>query len=376
MSDDDRGLATRLVHGRGAHALGAVATPIFDTASFAMADLADHRRAVGTASAPDYYSRGGNPTVAALEATIASIESAPRSLAFASGMAAITTTLLALGRRGHVIASDQLFVNSREWLTYDLPDFGCAVTFADLTDLGALRSAFRPTTRAVFFEEFTNPLLDVLDLEAIAAVAHEHGALAVVDNTFATPVLLRPLAYGADVVIHSATKYLAGHGRVLAGAVAGSGPAMDAIAVLRRRLGTIITPHNAAAVIDGLSTLELRVDQAGATAQRLAELAAGHPATATVNYPGLPDAPGHKLARHLTGGRGYGGILSFTLRRPDRKAAVYDAFTHFLRATSLGDVTSLVDAVDDPDLLRLSVGVETPRDLLTDLEQALDAASG
>ncbi|NEW69228.1 hypothetical protein G4H13_02125 [Streptomyces rapamycinicus] len=140
------------------------------------------------------------------------------------------------------------------------------MTFVDLTDLTSLDAAFRPTTRAVFFEVFTNPLLDVLDIETIVAITHDHDALAVVDNTFATPVLIRPLELGADIVIHSATKYLAGHGRVLAGALAGGGPAMDAIAVMRRRLGTITTPHNAAAVIEGMSTLELRVDRASATA--------------------------------------------------------------------------------------------------------------
>ncbi|AGP51897.1 trans-sulfuration enzyme family protein [Streptomyces rapamycinicus] len=375
MNHDDRGLATRLVHGRGPNPLGAVATPVFDTASFAMADMAAHRRTVEAPSVHDYYSRVHNPTVAALESTLASIESAPRALAFTSGMAAITTAMLALGRRGgHFIASDQLFVNSREWLAHDLPDFGCEVTFVDLTNLKALDAAFRPATRAVFFEEFTNPLLDVLDIEAIVAIAHDHDALAVVDNTFATPVLFRPLELGADIVIHSATKYLAGHGRVLAGALAGSGPVMDSIALLRRRLGTIITPHNAAAVIEGLSTLELRVDRASATALRLAELADAHGATSTVNYPGLPGAPGHELAYRLTGGHRFGGMLSFTLRRPARKAVVYDAFTQFVRATSLGDVVSLVDSVEDPDVLRLSVGVESPDDLLTDLEKALNAA--
>jgi cystathionine beta-lyase/cystathionine gamma-synthase len=375
MNSHDHGLATRLVHGRGANVLGAVATPVVDTASFVMADMAAHERTVADLQANDYYSRVRNPTVAALESALASIDSAPQALAFASGMAAIATTLLALGRRGgHLIASDQLFVNSREWLEHDAPDFGCTVTFVDLTDLDALEAAYRPSTRAVFFEEFTNPLLEVLDLEAIVASAHHHDALAVVDNTFASPVLLRPLELGADIVIHSATKYLAGHGRVLAGALAGSGPAMDVIAGLRRRLGTIITPHNAAAVIEGMSTLELRVDRASRTALLLAELAEAHDATATVNYPGLPGAPGHDLARRLTGGDRFGGMLSFSLREPNRKAAVYDAFSLFVRATSLGDVVSLVDTVDAPDVLRLSVGIEDPEDLLTDLEKGLNAA--
>jgi len=375
MNHHDHGLATRLVHSAGANPLGAVATPVFDTASFVMADMAAHQRSVEDTSRHDYYSRIRNPTVAALESTLASIDSAPRALAFASGMAAITTALLALGRRaGHLIASDQLFVNSREWLAQDSPDFGCEVTFVDLTDLTALAAAFRPTTRAVFFEEFTNPLLGVLDIEAIVAIAHDHGALAVVDNTLASPVLFRPLELGADIVIHSATKYLAGHGRVLAGALAGSGPAMDAIADLRRRLGTIITPHNAASVSAGMSTLELRVDRASATALRLAELADAHDATATVNYPGLASSPGHALACRLTGGQRFGGMLSFTLREPARKAAVYDSFAQFVRATSLGDVVSLVDTVDDPDVLRLSVGIESPDDLLADLDKALSAA--
>lgn len=375
MNHDEYGLATRLVHGAGANPLGAVAVPVFDTTSFVMADMAAHKRTVEDPSVHDYYSRIRNPTVAALESTLASIESAPRALAFASGMAAITTALLALGRRGgHLIASDQLFVNTWEWLANDSPDFGCEVTFVDMSDLTALEAAFRPTTRAVFFEAFTNPLLEVLDIEAIVAIAHDHDALAVVDNTFASPVLFRPLEHGADIVIHSATKYLAGHGRVLAGALAGSGPAMDAIAELRRRLGTIITPHNAAAVIEGMSTLELRVDRASATALRLAEFADVHDATVTVNYPGLPSSPWHELACRLTGGHRFGGMLSFALRNPERKAAVYDAFTQFVRATSLGDVVSLVDSIDHPDVLRLSVGIESPDDLLTDLEKGLNAA--
>ena len=369
-----RGMATRLVHGdKDGH--GTVVVPVFDNAAFVLDHMEHHDEVLQQPSSRPYYSRGYNPTVAALEARLADIESASWALAFSTGMSAIVTTVLTLCRNGgHIIVSDQVFETTKRWLTESFEAGGGEFTFADFTDLGEVKAAFRPETRAVFFEEFTNPALQVLDLPALVDLAHENGARAVVDNTFASPVLFRPMEYGADLVLHSATKYLSGHGRVLGGSLAGHDQELRAeIAEHRRQTGAIITPHNAAGILQGMATLELRVERASATAARLAHLAADHPATAEVNYPGLPDSVGHDIATRLTGGR-YGGMFSFTLMDPSRKAAVYDAFELIVRATSLGDVASLVDSADNPDVLRISTGIEDPDDLAADLTQALDCA--
>ena len=370
------GLATRLVHaGETDNPLGSVTTPVFDTASFTMPDLAAHDRAVDDMTGVPYYTRGYNPTVHALETKLAAVESAGAALAFNSGMAAITTTLLALARGGgHIVASDELFVATATWLAEDVRALGAECSFANFTDLADVRRALRPNTRVLFFEEFTNPTLRVLDLEALIQLGRDRGITVVVDNTFASPALLRPTEHGADLVVHSATKYLAGHGRVLAGAVAGRADLVADIGELRRRLGTGVTPHNAAGVLDGMKTLELRMDRQSSSALALATLAAEHPATRTVHYPGLPGSHGHQIATRLTGGR-YGGMFAFTLREPHRKAAVYNAFEVIIRATSLGDVASLVDSFDTPDLLRISVGIEDPADLAADLTAALDRAA-
>ncbi|MFD5337742.1 trans-sulfuration enzyme family protein [Streptomyces hawaiiensis] len=372
---DNHGLATRLVHaGDPQNPRRSVAVPVVDSAAFVMENYAHHMQIEETLSTAPYYSRGYNPTVEALETKLAAIESAPAALAFNAGMAAISTTLLTLGRNGgHIIASDKVFSTSTRWLQENFSTFGGEVTFVNCNDLAEVEAAFRPNTRAVFFEEFTNPLLNVLDLEGLIALAHAHEALAVVDNTFASPALFRPYEFGADLVVHSATKYMSGHGRVLAGALSGHQALIVEIAELRRQMGTIITPHNAAGILQGLQTLDLRVGRASETAHRLALLAVDHEATADVYYPGLPGNVGHDIATRLTGGR-YGGMLSFTLNDQSKKAAVYDAFELIIRATSLGDVASLVDSTDDPDVLRISVGIEDPDDLAADLEKALNAA--
>ncbi|MDT7623919.1 MAG: cystathionine gamma-synthase [Pseudonocardiales bacterium] len=370
-----QGLATRLVHaGEAEHPYGSVTVPVFDSAAFVMPDLAAHDLAAADLSAGPYYTRGYNPTVDALERKLAAVEQTEDALAFNSGMAAITTTLLSLLRGGgHVVASDELFVATARWLAEDLDQLGGRCTFADFADLDEVGRAIRPDTRALFFEEFTNPSLRVLDLPALIELGQAHALTVVVDNTLASPVLLRPAEYGADLVVHSATKYLAGHGRVLAGAVAGRAGLVADIRELRRRLGTDATPHNAAGVLDGMKTLQLRVHRQSSSALLLATLAAEHPATRTVNYPGLAGSHGHAVAAALTDGR-YGGMFSVTLRDPGTKAAVYNGFEVITRATSLGDVASLVDSYDVPDLLRFSVGIEDPADLAADLSRALDLA--
>jgi methionine-gamma-lyase len=370
----DMNLATRLVHaGEDDYPLGAVAPPIFETASFRLEDFAARSRVTELPANTTFYSGISNPTVAALEVKLAAIESAGAALAFNSGMAAITTAVLAICRNGgHIIVSDKLFVVTDNWFREDLPALGCEVTVVDFLDLSKVERSFRPNTRAVFFEEFTNPEVIALDLESIIHLAHLNGALAIVDNTYGSPALFRPIEYGADLVLHSATKYMSGHGRFRAGALAASRDLIAPIAQQRVNMGTIASPHSAAGIIEGLRTLDLRVGRASSTALRLAQLADDHLATAAVQYPGLPGSVGHEHATRLTRGR-YGGMFSFKLANPAARAAVYDAFDVIVRATSLGDSVSLVDYWPAQDLFRISTGIEDPDDLADDLERALAA---
>jgi len=371
----DMNLATRLVHaGEDDYALGAIAPPVFETASFRLENFAARSRVTELPSNTTFYSGISNPTVAALEVKLAAIESAETALAFNSGMAAITTTILTICRNGgHVIVSDKLFIVTDHWFREDLPALGCEVTVADFLDLSEVERSFQPNTRAVFFEEFTNPQVIALDLDSIIRLAHAHGALAIVDNTYGSPALFRPIEHGADLVLHSATKYMSGHGRYRAGALAGSHDLIAPIAQLRVNMGTIASPHSAAGITEGLRTLDLRVGRASSTALRLAQLADDHEATAAVQYPGLPGSMGHEHAARLTGGR-YGGMLSLKLANPTAGAAVYDAFDVIVRATSLGDGVSLVDYWPAQDLFRISTGIEDPDDLAEDLGKALNAA--
>lgn len=371
------GFETLLAHaGEQDPILGAIATPVFDTASFALADFEAHEHVASHIDSTPYYTRGYNPTVARLEEKLAAVEGGQAALAFNNGMAAISTTVLTLLRDGgHIVVSDRVFATSELWFGEDLPAFGLEVTFADFTDLDSVRGAIQPNTRALFFEEFTNPELKVLDLPALVHLGHNLGLTVIVDNTFASPALFRPLEHGVDLVIQSATKYMSGHGRVLAGSVSGRAEVIAEVAERRRRMGTNITPHNAAAILEGIKTLDLRVERASKSALTLATLADEHSATSTVNYPGLPSSHDHEMAKQLTKGR-FGGMFSFSLADPTRKAAVYDAFKLIVRATSLGDVVSLVDSAEKPDVLRISVGIESVEDLAADMTRALDAALG
>ena len=371
-----KNLATRLVHaGEDDYPLGAIAPPIFETASFRLQNFEARSRVTELPSNTTFYSGIANPTVAALEAKVAAIESAEAALAFNSGMAAITTAMLTICRNGgHAVVSDKLFIVTDHWFRDDLPALGCEVTAVDFLDLSAVDQAFRPNTRAVFFEEFTNPQVVALDFDGIVKLAHSHGALAIVDNTYLSPALFRPIEHGADLVLHSATKYMSGHGRFRAGTIAGSHDLLAPIAQQRVNMGTIASPHSAAAIIEGLRTLDLRVDRASSTALRLAQLANNHHATKAVQYPGLPGSAGYEHATKLTEGR-YGGMFSFKLANPPAAANVYDAFDIIVRATSLGDGVSLVDYWPAQELFRISTGIEHPDDLADELEQALNAGS-
>lgn len=333
------------------------------------------------------YGRSDNATVRQVEELLARLELAETSLLFASGMAAATTTLLALPRPAHVVAPTAMYWGLRHWLIEDAPSHGLAVTFFDQTRGGAMAEAIRPgETKLVWIETPSNPTCAITDIAAAARCAHAAGAMLAVDSTVPTPVLTQPITLGADMVLHSATKYLNGHSDVVAGAIvfARADAALERAARLRMALGAVLGPFEAALLLRGMRTLHLRVRHQSASALRIAQHFAAHPGISRVLYPGLPQHPGHLIAaRQMTGG--FGGLLSLQVAGGERGAiAVAGGMEVWRRATSLGGVESLVEhrsslegAASDcpPDLLRLSVGLESVDDLIADIAQALDIVS-
>jgi cystathionine gamma-synthase len=333
------------------------------------------------------YTRADNPTYELAEGLLAALEGADCACAlFASGMAAATAVFQSLLPGDHVLVSRVLYWGVRKWLAEFALTWGLDVEFADTTDLGAVASALRPgRTRLVWVETPANPMWEITDLSAVGELAHAAGARLAVDNTVATPVLTRPFEHGADLVMHSATKYLNGHSDVLAGAVlsARRDPFWERIRSWRRSAGAMPGPFEAWLLQRGMRTLFLRVHRASETALALATHLAGHPALTDVLYPGLPSHPGYQIAaRQMTGG--FGGMLSIRLAGGAEQAvAVLQAVRVFKRATSLGGVESLIEhraASEGPsspvpaDLLRLSIGIEAAHDLIADLDEALKQA--
>lgn len=332
------------------------------------------------------YGRPDNATIRQAEAVITHLEEGRDTLLFPSGMAAATAAFLALDTPAHIIAPRVMYWSLRNWLATAAPRFGIEATFIDTTDLDALRAAIRPgKTGLVWIETPANPLWHITDIAAAAEIAHEAGALLAVDSTCASPVLTRPLSLGADIVMHSATKYLNGHSDVLAGSL--TVQADDRTAALAERatanrasLGAILGPLEAAFLLRGLRTLFVRVRHQSATALEIANTLSANPAIAEVLYPGLPGHPGHAIAARQMAG-GFGGMLSIRLAGgEDAAVRAAAALRIWKRATSLGGVESLVEhraSVEGagspcpPDLLRLSVGLEAPADLIADLDEAI-----
>lgn len=369
------GFGTRAIHAGEPPdpSTGAVGVPIYQNSTFAFRS-AEHIEAFDSGEAPHYiYTRSGNPTVRCLELKLAELEGVESAVAGGSGMAAISAAVLETVKNGgHLVASRDIYVNCKAFLRDDLPQYGASVTFVDATNVDEIARAIQPDTKAIYVEVFGNPEVSVVDLDAVARLAKDRGVLLIVDNTFLSPALLRPVEHGADLVIHSATKYLGGHGTVLGGVVAGRRELVQPIALRLSHLGGALSPFSAWLILNGVKTLNLRMRQHCANAQAVAELLAAHPAVAQVNYPGLPSHPHHELAMRLTGGQG-GGMMSFALRDHARaKGPFLNALRLPLKAVSLGDVASLIWPFTDRDLIRFSTGIEDTADLVADFRQALD----
>jgi cystathionine gamma-synthase len=329
------------------------------------------------------YARADNPSYDQPEALLAQLEGGAAALTFASGMAAATTVFLALKPGDHVLAPKVMYWALRKWLTTTARDWGLEVELVDMPELAAVRAALRPgKTKLLWIETPANPTWVVTDIAATATLAHEAGALLAVDSTVATPMLTRPLALGADLVMHSATKYLNGHSDVVAGALvtARQDAFWQRIAGLRASHGGILGPVEAWLLLRGMRTLPLRVAQACRSADAIATHFAHHPRVRAVLYPGLPGAQGHEIAKRQMQG-GFGGMLSLCVAGGETAAIATAARVKlWKRATSLGGVESLIehrasvegpDSPAPPDLLRLSVGIEAAEDLIDDLEAAL-----
>lgn len=376
------GFNTLAIHGGPGNdpVTGAVSFPIYQTSTFEQ-DAPGHDRGF-------CYSRTGNPSRAALEQALAALEGAAHGLAFSSGMAAVNAVLSLLSAGDHVVAGRDLYGGSHRLFTKVYARLGISFNFVNAADTAAVAAAFTPRTKLLWLETPSNPLLSITDIAACSALARELGALAVVDNTFATPVAQQPLKLGADIVLHSTTKYLNGHGDVLGGAVlTDSDELFERLKFLQNAVGAVPGPQDCFLVLRGLKTLGLRFERHCLNAQAVAEFLAAHEKIARVYYPGLPSHPGHEVACRQQ--RLFGGVVSFELRTVAGEAQRFTKLPRlFTLAESLGSVKSLLchpptmtHAAVEPEirrergisdgLIRLSVGVEDAADLIDDLDQAL-----
>jgi cystathionine gamma-synthase len=358
---------------------GAVAVPIYQTSTY-------KQDGVGGLRGGYEYSRSANPTRTALEESLAAIEGGLRGLAFASGLAGEDTLLRTVCRPGdHVILPGDAYGGTFRLVARVLANWGLEYTPVDLADLAAVRAAVRDNTKVIWCETPTNPLLGIADIAALVEIARAAQARLVVDNTFASPYLQQPLALGADVVVHSTTKYLGGHSDVVGGAlVTGDVELGQELAFHQNAIGAVAGPFDSWLVLRGIKTLGVRMDRHCANAGSIVDFLTGHPAVDRVLYPGLPEHPGHQVAARQM--RGFGGMVSFTLRGGEEAALkVCELVQLFTLGESLGGVESLIEhpgrmthasAAGSPlevpdDLVRLSVGIENVKDLLADLAQAL-----
>jgi len=385
--------ATKVVHageGKG-KPYGAVTMPIVQTSTYAFADTREilaflEKKEAGDPDRRDEYGRYSNPTQTGAERKIAALEGGESALLFATGMSAITTVLLALLSQGdHLVIASSTYRQTRNFVLDHLNRWGIEASFLSDGSAHKLEQALRPNTKLIFCEAPTNPYLRVIDLAQVSNVARRHGIPTAIDSTFATPVNLRPLEHGIDLVIHSATKYLGGHNDLLAGVVVGAPPQLEAIETMRGVLGGVGSPHDAYLLLRGLKTLDLRIRRQNGNGQQIAEYLSSHPRIRAVHYPGLESHPDHLVAtRQMTG---FGGVVSFEIDGDKEQASrVIDNLRIPYIGPTLGGVESIAQQQAifislDPEerassgisdsLIRYAAGIEDPKDLISDLDQAL-----
>jgi O-acetylhomoserine (thiol)-lyase len=434
---DRWGFDTRQIHAGQVpdSATNARAVPIYQTTSYTFRDSAHAANLFGLAEVGNIYTRIMNPTQAVLEARVAALEGAPDTalgipgaLAVSSGQSANTLAILNLAESGdHIVSSASLYGGTYNLLHHTFKKLGITVSFVDADDLDAWRAAVQPNTKAFFAETIGNPKNDVLDIEGVAAIAHEHGVPLIVDNTVATPWLIRPLEWGADIVTHSATKFLGGHGNSIGGIIADGGTfdfgasgnhpgftepdpsyhglkywealgpgayILKARVQLLRDLGTAISPFNCFQLLQGIETLSLRVERHNENARKVVAFLASHPQVKSVAFAGLDSSPWHALAEKYTGGKGYGSVPAFIIEGGKEAGQRFvEGLELHSHVANIGDVRSLAihpattthsqlsdeeqqASGVDPGLVRLSVGLETIEDIIADLEVGFAAAKG
>jgi cystathionine gamma-synthase len=377
MNDTNRQPETDAVHAGQAvdPATGALTPPIHLSTTFERDADGDYRRGYS-------YSREANPNRAALEQALAALEMGGTALAFSSGSAAMMTVLQSLEPGDHVVAPEDIYYGVRLLLTDLFGRWGLRVTFVDMTDLAQVQAALRQETRLVMFETPSNPQINISDIAAISAAAHEIGAQVLVDNTIATPVLQQPLTHGADFVVHATTKYLGGHSDVLGGALVAreaDHPLLTRAREIQHIGGAVPSPFECWLALRGMQTLAVRMNQISQTALQVAQFLGEHPGVERVLYAGLPSHPGHDIAARQM--RGFGGLMSILVKGgADDAMRVAGQVRLFTRATSFGGTHSLIEhrasieatgTKTPPNLLRLSIGLEAASDLIADLDQAL-----
>jgi cystathionine gamma-synthase len=381
QADMSAGFSTRAIHAGQDPDLttGAVVTPISLSTTFAQDGVGNHKGFE--------YSRSGNPTRSAMETQIASLEQARYGMAFASGLAAEDNILRVLTQGQRILLGNDAYGGTFRLISKVWAPLGFPWSAVDLTDLDGLRANWPDDTGMIWLETPTNPLLTCFDIEAISAIAHERGAIVVVDNTFATPYLQQPITLGADIVVHSATKYLGGHSDVVGGFVATSNDELaEKISFTQNAAGAVPAPFDCYLILRGVKTLAIRMERHCQNARSIVDLLVGHPAVETVMYPQLPDHPGHAAAAKQM--KDFGGMVSFTVKAGrDAAMLIANATSIFTLAESLGAVESLIEhpaamthmsaagsPLEVPDnLIRLSVGIEDAHDLVNDLGAALDS---
>ena len=392
MSLEKMGFFTKLVHAGALHdPLGSAVTPIYQTSTFAFHDAQEGADRFAGKAEGYIYTRLGNPTIRALEECVAALEGGCGGVATSSGMGAVMTAFMALlGQGAHVVSTAAVYGPSRGLVVDHLGRFGVTASFVDTSDVANIENAMRPETKVVYVESPANPSMDVTDITEAARIAHAHGAVLVVDNTFASPYLQQPLLLGADVVLHSVTKFINGHADVVGGIlVAREEALLKRLRSVMIATGCNMDPHQAFLVHRGLKTLALRVERAQDSGQRIAGWVESRPEVAWVRYVGLPSHPQHDLARRQM--RGFGSMISFELKEGlEAGRRVMDRVRLATLAVSLGGVETLIEhpasmthagvARDErlkagisDGLVRYSVGIEEPEDLIADLEQALEA---